>query len=33
VLGREAFVGWMSRGEYSKLALVRAVLREEGALA
>ena len=28
VLGREASVGWISRGEYSKRALVRAVLRE-----
>ena len=28
VLGREALVGWVSRGEYSKLAFVRAVLRE-----
>ena len=27
VLGREAFVGWVSLGEYSKLSLVRAVLR------
>ena len=27
VLGREAFVGWVSVGEYSKRALVRAVLR------
>jgi hypothetical protein len=28
VLGREEGVGWVSFGEYSKLALVRAVLRE-----
>jgi len=28
VLGSEPFVGWVSFGEYSKLALVRAVLRE-----
>ena len=27
VLGREAFVGWVSLGEYSKRALVKAVLR------
>ena len=29
LLGREDFVGYVSRGEYSKLGLVRAVLREE----
>lgn len=28
VLGREAFVGWVSFGEYSKQSLVRAILRE-----
>ena len=28
VLGREPAVGWVSRGEYSKRALVRSVLRE-----
>jgi glyoxylase-like metal-dependent hydrolase (beta-lactamase superfamily II) len=28
LLGREMLVGWASRGEYSKRALVRAVLRE-----
>ena len=28
VLGREAFVGWVSFGEYSKRSLVKAVLRE-----
>jgi ribonuclease/clavin/mitogillin len=28
VLGREPFVGWVSRGEYSKRALVHSVLRE-----
>jgi glyoxylase-like metal-dependent hydrolase (beta-lactamase superfamily II) len=28
VLGREAAVGWASRGEYSKRALVRSVLRD-----
>lgn len=28
VLGHEPLVGWASRGEYSKLAFVRAVLRE-----
>ena len=31
VLGREPFVGWVSRGEYSKLSYVRSVLREVGA--
>lgn len=30
VLGREELVGWISRGEYSKRAFVRAVLRHEG---
>jgi glyoxylase-like metal-dependent hydrolase (beta-lactamase superfamily II) len=30
VLGREDLVGWASFGEYSKRALVRAVLREKG---
>jgi len=29
VLGREALVGWVSRGEYSKRQLVRAVLQRE----
>lgn len=29
VLGREPFVGWVSRGEYSHLSMVRAVLREK----
>jgi len=29
VLGREEFVGWISRGEYSKRSLVQAVLREQ----
>jgi glyoxylase-like metal-dependent hydrolase (beta-lactamase superfamily II) len=33
VLGREDVVGWASFGEYSKLAFVRAVLHEEGAMA
>jgi hypothetical protein len=28
VLGREKLVGRVSRGEYSKVALVRAVLRD-----
>jgi ribonuclease/clavin/mitogillin len=28
VLGRESIVGWVSRGEYSKRALVRSVLRD-----
>ena len=28
VLGRESAVGWVSRGEYSKRALVRSVLRD-----
>jgi ribonuclease/clavin/mitogillin len=28
VLGRETVVGWVSRGEYSKRALVRSVLRD-----
>jgi ribonuclease/clavin/mitogillin len=31
VLGREPMVGWVSRGEYSKRALVRAVLRQTAA--
>jgi ribonuclease/clavin/mitogillin len=30
VLGREAMVGWASRFEYSKIGLVRAVLRDAG---
>jgi glyoxylase-like metal-dependent hydrolase (beta-lactamase superfamily II) len=30
VLGREELVGWISRGEYSKRAFVRAVLEHEG---
>ncbi len=30
VVGREALVGWMSAGEYSKRAWVRGVLREAG---
>ena len=30
VLGREELVGWISRGEYSKRAFVRAVLQHEG---
>jgi glyoxylase-like metal-dependent hydrolase (beta-lactamase superfamily II) len=33
VLGGEELVGWASFGEYSKLAFVRAVLREAGAVA
>ncbi len=28
VLGRESFVGWVSRGEYSKRSFVRSVLRD-----
>ncbi len=30
VLGREELVGWISRGEYSKRAFVRAALQHEG---
>ena len=33
VLGREELVGWVSRGEYSKRAFVRAVLQREPARA
>ena len=29
VLGREELVGWISRGEYSKRAFVRAVLQHD----
>ncbi|CAN5420081.1 MBL fold metallo-hydrolase [soil metagenome] len=32
VLGPESFVGWVSRGEYSKMSFVRTVLRDAAAL-